>query len=145
MSTEDDAPRRSLFALIGELPALLSELVRAEIDAIKADLKSKAIRAGVGAGLMLGGVFVLLWAIAVAIFAAIAGIATVLPMWASALIIFGALVLIAVILFLAGMAAFKSMKQRDRIAHIGEDVHSLGTTARREARAARERSEGSDD
>lgn len=141
MSDRNDAPRRSLFQLIGELPGLVAELIRAEIDAIKADLKSKAIRAGVGAGLMLGGVFVLLCVVAVAIFAAIAGLATVLPMWASALIISGALLVIAIILFFAGIGAFKSMKGPDRVARISENVHSLGSNARREAR---ERTEGSD-
>jgi len=142
VSSDDEAPKRSLFQLIGELPGLLSDLVRAEIDAIKADLKDKAIRAGVGAGLMLGAAFIALCAVAVGIFAAIAGIATVLPMWASALIILGALLIIALILFLAGIGAFKSMKGSDRMARIGEDVHSLGSAARRAARERTERSDG---
>jgi len=141
VSAPDESSKRSLFQLIGELPGLVSELIRAEIDAIKADLKDKAIRAGVGAALMLVAAFIAFCAIAVGIFAAIAGIATALPWWASALIVFGGLILIALILFFAGIGAFKSMKGRDRLARIGEDVHSLGSAARQ---AARERGEGSD-
>lgn len=139
MSDPDGAQRRSLFQLIGELPGLVSELIRAEIDAIKADVKDKAIRAGVGVGLLLVALFLLLSAFAVGIFAAIAGIATVLPMWASALIVLGALLVIAIALGLAAMGSFKSMKGSTRIASITEDVQSLGSGARR---AARERGEG---
>jgi len=140
VTVPDESSKRSLFQLIGELPGLVSDLIRAEIDAIKADLKDKAVRAGVGAGLMLVAAFIAFCAIAVGIFAAIAGIATALPWWASALIVFGGLVIIAIVLFLAGVGAFKSMKGRDTMTRIGEDVHSLGSAARQ---AARERSEGS--
>jgi len=142
VSDEHELPRRSLFQLIGELPGLIGDLIRAEIEAIKADLKSKAIRAGVGAGLMVVAAFFALCAIAVGIFAAIAGIATALPWWASALIVFGGLLLIALILAFAGIGAFKSMKGPDRAAKVVEDVQSLGSGARRAARDRGEASNG---
>lgn len=133
---EEPLPKRSLFSLLGSLPTLVRELVKAEIDAIKAELKDKAIRAGVGAGLLAAAAFVLLLAIIVFVIAAIAGLATVLPFWASALIIGGGLVLVAVILVFAGIAAFKSMKARGAIEELGDDIRTL--TGRGEPRAGQE-------
>jgi len=137
VSEPDRAQRRSLFQLIGELPGLVAELIRAEIDALKAELKSKAIRAAVGLALMIAALFVLLCAIAVGIFAGIAGIATVLPWWASALIVFGGLVVLALVLVALGVGAFKSMQGSNAVARIREDVESLGSVARHAARERR--------
>ncbi len=137
MSDDAAAPKRSLLQLIGELPGLVGELIRAEIDAIKAELKEKAIRAGVGVGLVFAAVFVLVLSIIVLVFAAIAGLATVLPYWASALIIFGALVLVAAALLFAGLAAFKSMKGApERLGKLGADFRLLTREDRRAARAS---------
>lgn len=134
MTDSAESQKRSLFKLIGELPGLVSDLLRAEIDAIKADLKSRAIRAGVGAALMVVGAFIALCAVAVGIFAAIAGIATALPWWASALIVFGGLLIIALIIFFAGIGAFKSMNSGSPLARVTEDVQALAPAARRAAR-----------
>ncbi len=137
MSDDGAAPRRSLFQLIGDLPGLVGDLIRAEIDAIKDDLKEKASRAAVGVGLLAVGFFTLLLALIVLVFAGIAGLATVLPWWASALIVFGALALIAFALAFAGLAALKSMKGAPgRIGKLGEDFDLLSREGRRGARAA---------
>ncbi|MBO9577344.1 MAG: phage holin family protein [Microbacteriaceae bacterium] len=141
MTFEGEVPsasKRSLFQLLGSLPGIIGDLVRAEFDAIKEEIKQKAIRAGVGAGLMAGAAFVLLLALIVFIIAAIAGLATVLPFWASALIIGGGLVLVAAILVFAGIAAFKSMDDSDpgRARRLESDLRAFSREGRREARAA---------
>ncbi len=142
---EPAEPRRSLFQLIGSLPSLIGDLVRAEIDAIKQEPKEKAIRAGVGVGLLLTGVFTLLLALVVLVIAAIAGLATVLPFWASALIIFGVLVLLAIVFVFAGLAALKSTKGApEQIGKLGDDFRLLSREGRREARA-REQAERATD
>ena len=130
--------RRSLFQLIGSLPGLVGDLIRAELEAIKADLKQKAIRAAVGAALLVAAAFVLLLSLIVFIIAAIAGLATVLPFWASALIIGGGLVLIAVVLGFAGVASFKSTKpvSEPTIGNLDADIRLLSREGRRDARAA---------
>lgn len=130
--SDSGTPRRSLFQLIGELPGLIGDLIRAEIDAIKAELKERAVRAGVGAALLAAAAFVAVLAIVVLVFAAVAGLATVLPWWASALIVGGGLLLIVLALVLAGVGAFKSMQRMpSRIDSIKEDlrtVRGLGRT-----------------
>lgn len=138
MSDGGAGSKRSLFDLLAGLPTLIKDLVRAEIDAIKADLKQKALRAGIGIGLLAAAAFILVLAIVVAVGAAIAGLSTVLPVWASALIVFGGLVVIAVIMLFAGLAALKSVKgSPGRIAQLGEDFDLLSRESRRAARAAK--------
>lgn len=99
--------RRSLFSLVSDLPRILSDLVRAEIDSFQAEMVGKAKSAGVGAGLVVAAIGVLTFSLGAFVAAAIAGIATALPLWASALIVGGALLLLAVLLILIGVAAFK--------------------------------------
>lgn len=129
--SEDAGSRRSLFQLIGALPGLIGDLVRAEIDALKAELKAKAIRAGVGAALFAAAAFLVVLALIVFVFAAVAGLATVLPWWASALIVGGGLVVIAIVLMASGVGSFKAMKRvPGRMESIGEDLRTLRGTAR---------------
>jgi len=131
VSDADSAPKRSLLQLLSALPGLVSDLIRAEIDALKAELKERAIRAGIGIGLLLAAALFLLLAVMVGVFAAIAGIATALPLWASALIVFGGLLIIAIVLLLAGVAALKSSGSgTDRLGSIGEDLRTLRRTGR---------------
>lgn len=138
------APKRSLIQLIAALPGLIAELVKAELEAFKEDMKRRAIRAGVGAGLFGAAALLALLALVVLVIAAIAGIATVLPLWASALIVFGALVILAGVLVVAGIAAFKSAKpDADRaLDSIGDDFRTLRHDGRRAARAAARSEEG---
>jgi hypothetical protein len=99
---------RTLFTLIGELPDRVSDLVRAEIDQIKAEMTYKAKHFGIGAGLFAGaavvGVFLLFTLIVAAIFA----LALVMPGWAAALTVSGILIVIIIVLVLIGVANFKA-------------------------------------
>ncbi|MGX5681859.1 phage holin family protein [Schumannella luteola] len=100
-------PKRSLFTLIGDLPRLLTDLIRGEIEQLKRELIAKAAAAGIGIGLLAAAATFLFFALGVFIAAAILGIATALPAWAAALIVGGALLVIAVILVLIGVASLK--------------------------------------
>lgn len=120
-------PKRSLFSLIGDLPGLLMDLVRGEIEQLKRELIAKAAQAGVGIGLLVGAAAVLFFALGVFIAAAILGLALVLPAWAAALIVGGALVLIAAILVLIGIASLKSSSKgpEESIDSIKKDVRVI--------------------
>ena len=102
-----DAPKRSLFRLIGDLPGLLSDLVRHEIEQLKSEITGKLKSAGVGIGLLVGAGAFLFFAMLVLTAAGILGLATVLPAWAAALIVGGALLVITAILALIGFAQLK--------------------------------------
>jgi len=125
--------RRSLVSLVADLPRILSQLVRAEIESLQAELAAKAKSAGIGAGLIVGALAVLFFALGVFITAAIAGLATVLPLWASALIIGGGLVVVAAILVLIGVLSLKRAmppKPEKTIASVGEDIRTIKGTER---------------
>lgn len=124
----DSKSSRSLFRLIRELPGLLVALAKAELAQFTAELKKKAVHAGVGMGLLAGALLFLFFVFAVLIAAAILGLAVVLPAWLSALIVAAALLLIAVVLALAGIASFKKVPPlvpAETTASVKEDLSAI--------------------
>jgi hypothetical protein len=93
--------------LVQRLSTQLSELVRRELELARAELTAKGKRAGAGAGLAGAGGVVALFGVGALIAAAIAGLATVVPVWLSALIIGVVLLLVAGVLALAGRSQLK--------------------------------------
>lgn len=100
-------PKRSLFKLIADIPTLLVDLVRGELDSLKQELIGKIKHAGIGIGLLAGAAMFAFFAVLVFIASAVFGLGTVLPMWLSALIIGAGVLLIAVLLALVGVANVK--------------------------------------
>lgn len=105
--------KRSLFALVGELPGQIAALVQAELEAFKSELTGKAKNLGVGVGLFVGAAVFAFFAIGVLIATAVIAIALALPLWLSALIVGVALLLIAVILALIGLNRVKAGTAED--------------------------------
>ena len=107
-STERErVPKRSLISLITDLPKLFGDLVRGEIESLKAELVEKLKHAGIGIGMLaVAGVFAF-FATGVFTAAGILGLAEVLPAWASALIVGGALLVITMMLALVGVSQIK--------------------------------------
>ena len=103
----DDPSRKSVFKLIGELPGLVSTLIRDEIEQIKREAVSRLKVAGLGVGLFVGAAVFAYFALWVLIATAILGIATALPPWLSALIVGVVLLLIAAVLALLGLSRVK--------------------------------------
>jgi hypothetical protein len=88
--------------LVRRLSAQLSELFRRELELARTELTAKGKRAGAGAGLAGAGGVVALFGVGALIAAAIAGLATVMPVWLSALIVGVVLLLVAGALALVG-------------------------------------------
>jgi Putative Actinobacterial Holin-X, holin superfamily III len=84
-----------------------SALARLEMELASFELKQKAVRIGVGAGLLIGAALFTLYAIGFGLAAAAAGIATALSTWLALLIVFAGLVLLVVILALVGGALIR--------------------------------------
>lgn len=103
------APRKkSVFALIAEIPTLVTDLVQREIELVKTELIAKLKALGVGAGIIAAALLVLLAMLGVLLTAAIFALTlTGLPGWAAALIVAGVLLIIAVILGLIGYSILK--------------------------------------
>jgi len=103
--------RKSLFTLIGELPELVTNLIKAEIEQLKQQLTHKVKFAGIGIGLFVAAAVLLFFAVGVLIAAAILGLAVVLPPWLAALIVFAFFVIVAAVLAFLGLRFFKKMGQ----------------------------------
>jgi hypothetical protein len=100
--------RRSVFALIAEIPTLVTDLVQREIELVKTELIAKFKALGVGAGIIAAALLVLLAMLGVLLTAAIFALTlTGLPGWAAALIVAGVLLIVAVILGLIGYSILK--------------------------------------
>jgi len=106
---DGSAPRKkSVFALIAEIPTLVTDLVQREIELVKTELIAKFKALGVGAGIIAAALLVLLAMLGVLLTAVIFALTlTGLPGWAAALIVAGVLLIIAVILGLIGYRILK--------------------------------------
>ena len=105
--------KRSVFALIGELPGEISALVRAELEAFKADISDKAKNVGIGAGLFVAAAVFAFFATGVLIALAVIALDLVLDLWLATLIVGVALLLIAGILVLIGVNRVKKGTSHD--------------------------------
>ena len=125
--------KRSLFGLIGDLPGLVMDLVRNEIEQLKQEMIGKAKHAGIGIGILAGAATLLFFALAVLIAAAVLGLGTVLPAWAAALIVGGAILLIAGLLVVIGLNQLKQGKPTPEktIESVQQDVKAIKGTGKR--------------
>ena len=103
-AVDEKDERKSVFTLIGELPGLVTKLIRDEIEQLKREAITRLKSAGIGIGLFAGAAVFLYFAALGLLAAAILGIATALPPWLAALIVGVALLLIAVVLALIGLS-----------------------------------------
>jgi hypothetical protein len=120
--------KKSVFQLIGELPGLISALIRDEIEQIKREAVTRMKTAGIGIGLFVGAAVFGYFALWVLIATAILGIATALPPWLSALIVGVVLLLIAVVLALIGLSRVKKGSPpvpKEAVESLQEDVKAF--------------------
>lgn len=94
--------RRSVFALLADLPTLVTDLVQREIELVKVEIVEKFKALGVGAGLLAGAAIVLLGMLGVLLTAAILALSLVMPGWLAALLVAAVLLIIAVIVGFVG-------------------------------------------
>ncbi|MDR6866885.1 ABC-type antimicrobial peptide transport system permease subunit [Microbacterium resistens] len=113
----------SLLTLLGDLPDLISNLVKAEIDAAKVWISRTAKDAGIGSVWFLVALFFLFWAIPVLLVFAIAGISSWWPVWLSAIVVFGMLLLAVAVFGLLGVLQFRRLTARTNPAQaVAEDI-----------------------
>jgi hypothetical protein len=98
---------RSLFSLLRDLPALLLELVRVEVEQIKREMARKLKNLGVGAILVVMALSLTTFFFGTLIAAAVFGFAELMPTWAAALLVAGIILAVIVILLAIAVARFK--------------------------------------
>jgi hypothetical protein len=129
--TDKDDDRKSLVGLFRQIPEQISRLIRDEIRAARAELFGKLKAAGVGAGLLIGALVLVLFAVQVLLASAVLGLATVLAPWLSALLVGVVMLVIAGILALLGIRLLKAgvpPVPKESIENIKEDVRTLKGT-----------------
>lgn len=137
MTGVPDAPqRRSLLKLISDLPTLVTDLIRGELDSLKTEMTAKLKQAGIGAGLLVGAALFGFIALLVFVAAAVLGLAEVLPAWASALIVGAIILIVAVVLALLGIKRLQKgvpPAPTETIKSIKKDVGVIKGTGNRES------------
>ncbi len=99
--------KRSLFKLIGDLPTLVTDLVKGEIDQLKAEMIVKLKALGIGGGLIAGAGVILLFMVGVLLTSAILALSLVMPGWLAALLVALVLLIAAAIVGWVGYLKLK--------------------------------------
>ncbi|ARC55568.1 hypothetical protein AS850_00565 [Frondihabitans sp. 762G35] len=98
---------RSLFGLLGDIPTLVTDLVKGEIALLKQELLAKAKVFGIGAGLVVGALLFLFLMLLCLIGAGIAALSLVMPLWLAALLVAALFLVIAALLGFVGYLQIK--------------------------------------
>lgn len=122
------ASKRSLFQLIGDLPTLITDLVKGEIAQLKAEMIVKLKALGIGGGLIAGAAVILLYVFGVLLTAAILALALVMPGWLAALVVALVLLIVAGIIGFVGykklMGGIPPIPERT-IASVKKDISTI--------------------
>ena len=132
---DDATARKSLFALIADLPRLVIGQVKNEIEQLKSEMIAKLKHAGIGVGLFAGAAFFGFFLFAVLVAAAILGFATIMPGWTAALIVAAILLVIVLVLVLVGMRQVKQgvpPAPTETIKSVKKDVNVIKGVGKRE-------------
>lgn len=106
--TDPARPKRSLFQLIGDVPTLVKELVRGEIDQLKAELVVKLKAFGIGGALVAVAAVIVLFAVGVFLTSAVLALSLVMPGWLAAIVVAVVLLIVAGVLGFIGYRRIKS-------------------------------------
>jgi uncharacterized membrane protein YqjE len=120
--------------LVRQLTEQVSRLVRQELQLARLEMSEKGKRAGLGAGLLGGGVLFVIYGLAALVAAAILLLATALEAWVAALVVGLGLLVIAGVLALLGRGQFRRATPplpRQAAASVKADVHEITTRVRR--------------
>ncbi|MDP3950606.1 phage holin family protein [Microbacterium sp.] len=103
----------SFLTLLGDLPELVSKLVKAEIDAAKVWISRTAKDAGIGSVWFLVALFFLFWLIPMILVFAVAGLSSWWPVWLSALAVLVLLLLCVLVFAGLGLLKFRKVLRRE--------------------------------
>jgi hypothetical protein len=109
-SARSKARDKSFFSLITDIPHLIIQLVRAELELLKAELFAKLRATGIGVGLFVISLTLLTFALLLLVFSAVFALSLVVPLWAAALISAGGALILAVAVALVGVSILSRAK-----------------------------------
>ena len=124
--TVNDKNREPLGALVASLPALISNLIKAEIDQVKTKAAHLGSYAGKGAVFVALALIFLFFAVGTLVAVVIIALDLLLPLWLAALIVFVLFLLIAVVLAFIGLSFFKKMSaDPNPIESVKKDIRAV--------------------
>ncbi|WP_175984945.1 phage holin family protein [Microbacterium tenebrionis] len=103
----------SLLTLLGDLPELVTKLVKAEIDAAKAWVSRTAKDAGIGSVWFVIALFFLFWLGPLIPVFAVAGLSSWWPVWLSALAVLALLLVCVLLCVVFGLLKFRKVLRRE--------------------------------
>ncbi|MET0991153.1 MAG: phage holin family protein [Lacisediminihabitans sp.] len=132
--TDIGPQKKSLVALLADLPRLLIALAKEELERLKLELLGKLKHAGIGIGLLIFAAVLAFFLLAVLLTAAVLGFATIVAPWLAALIVAGILLLIIAILVLVGVGQLKrgAPVPTETIDSVKKDVNAIKGIGKRE-------------
>ena len=122
------AKGKSFLSLITDVPHLIAQLIRAEIELLKAELISKLKSVGIGLGLFVISLSLILLAVLLLIFAGVFALSLVLPLWAATLVLAGVVILAAIVIAGIGAAVMSKTKSplpNETVESIREDIRVI--------------------
>ena len=128
VSRERPEGKRSLFALITELPYLMGQLIRAELELLRQELIARLKGTGIGLGLLIVALNLLVAFVLLLVLAGVFALALLMPTWAAALIIAGVVLVIALIVGAIGakmVAGTGSPLPSRTIDNVKEDIATI--------------------
>lgn len=102
--------KRSLFQLVTELPHLLGQLVRAELELLRKEVLHRLKGTGIGLGVIAVAISLISVFLTLLVIAGVLALSLVLPAWAAVLILAGVVLLVALVLFAIGAALLSGTK-----------------------------------
>lgn len=134
-SAERPEGKKSIFALITELPFLLGQLVRAEIELLRKELVARLKGTGIGLGLLLIALNLIIVVALLMVLAGVYALSLVMPTWAAAMVLALVVLIVAVIVGAIGaklVAGTGSVAPTRTIDNVKEDIRTIrGDRARR--------------
>ena len=127
-----DTEKRGLFRLIADVPALIVQLFRDELESFKQELTKKVKGIAIGAALFVTAAVIAFLALIMLLIAAVYGLSVVLPTWLAALIVAGFLLLIVLVLVLVGMAQLKRGDPGKTVTSVKQDVNAIKGIGKRD-------------
>ena len=124
--------KRGLLRLLADVPGLIIQLFRDELESFKAELTRKATGMAVGAGILAGAAAVAFLALVVLVLAAVFALDLVMDSWAAALIVALVLIVIAGILVFVGLQQLKKGDLNKTVKSVQQDVYTIKGTGRRD-------------
>lgn len=108
MTDQQPSERRSIFKLIADLPHLVTDLVKAEIEQVKSEMIVKLKALGIGGALIAVAAVILLFMVGVLLTSAVLALSLVMPGWLAALLVAAVLLILAAIVGYVGYLRLKA-------------------------------------